>query len=83
VIRVNAGASLTLSPATRFIIVGETSSATTMERFLKWLDDCDDLMVVFRVQAPALLVTATLALAFLAGLGVFLLLGAPDLHAAP
>jgi hypothetical protein len=40
-------------------------------------------MVVFRVQAPALLVTAALALAFLAGLGVFLLLGAPDLLAAP
>ena len=54
-----------------------------MERLLKWLDDCDDLMVVFRVQAPALIVTATLAAAFLAGLGVFMMLGAPDLHAAP
>ena len=53
-----------------------------MERLLKWLDDWDDLMVVFRVQAPALVVTATLAAAFLTGLGVFLLLGAPDLHAA-
>ena len=54
-----------------------------MERFLKWLDDCDDLMVVFRVQAPTIIVTATLAAAFLVGLGVFLLLGAPDLQAAP
>ena len=53
-----------------------------MERFLKWLDDWDDLMVVFRVQAPAILVTAALAAALLTGLGVFLLLGAPDLHAA-
>lgn len=54
-----------------------------MERILKWLDDCDDLMVVFRVQAPAILFTATLAAALLTALGVFLLLGAPDLHAAP
>ena len=54
-----------------------------MERLLKWLDDCDDLLVVFRVQAPTLLVTAALAVAFLAGVGAFLMLGAPDLHAAP
>jgi hypothetical protein len=54
-----------------------------MERFLKWLDDCDDLLVVFRVQAPAIMVTAALAAAFLVGVGAFLLLGAPDLHAAP
>jgi hypothetical protein len=53
-----------------------------MERVLKLLDDFDDLMVVFRVQAPAVVVTAALAAALLAGLGVFLLLGAPDLHAA-
>ncbi|HEX6571579.1 MAG TPA: hypothetical protein VF055_06115 [Steroidobacteraceae bacterium] len=56
---------------------------TTTERFFKWLDDCDDLLVVFRVQAPAFMITAMLAAAFLAGLGAFLLLGAPDLHAAP
>jgi hypothetical protein len=53
-----------------------------MERVLKLLDDCDDLMVVFRVQGPAVVVTATLAAALLTGLGLFLLLGAPDLHAA-
>ena len=29
-----------------------------MESLLKWLDDCDDLLVVFRVQAPAVAVTA-------------------------
>ena len=54
-----------------------------MERLLKWLDDCDDLLVVFRVQAPAVIVTGLLAAAFVAGLGAFMLLGAPDLHAAP
>ena len=54
-----------------------------MERLLRWLDDFDDLLVVFRVQARAVLVTALLVTAFLAGLGAFLLLGAPDLLAAP
>jgi len=54
-----------------------------MELILKLLDDCDDLMVVFRVQAPAVVVTATLAAALLTGLGVLMLLGAPDLQAAP
>jgi len=53
-----------------------------MERLVKWLDDCDDLMVVFRVQAPAIAVTAAVAAALLTALGVFLLLGASDLHAA-
>ncbi len=54
-----------------------------MEILLKWLDDCDDLLVVFRVQAPAVAVTAALAAVFLAGLGALLLLGPPDLLAAP
>jgi hypothetical protein len=54
-----------------------------MERLLKWLDDCDDLLVVFRTQAPAVLVTALLATAFVIGLGALLLLGPPDLLAAP
>jgi hypothetical protein len=53
-----------------------------MERLLKWLDDCDDLLVVFRVQAPAVAVTVVLAAVFLAGLGALLLLGPPDLLAA-
>ncbi len=54
-----------------------------MERLLKWLDDVDDVMVVFRVQAPALLTTLLLVTAFCAGLGALLLLAPPDLLAAP
>jgi len=54
-----------------------------MERLLKWLDDLDDLTVVFRVQAPAVIVTGLLVVAFVAGLAALLLLGPPDLHAAP
>ena len=54
-----------------------------MERILKWLDDCDDVLVVLRVQAPAVAVTTAILATFVAGLGAFLLLGAPDLHAAP
>ena len=54
-----------------------------MERLLKWLDDLDDLTVVFRVQAPAVIVTAVLVVAFVAGLAALLMLGPPDLHAAP
>ncbi len=54
-----------------------------MERLLKWLDDLDDLTVVFRVQAPAVIITAVLVVAFVAGLGALLLLGPPDLLAAP
>ena len=54
-----------------------------MERLLKWLDDLDDLTVVFRVQARAVIVTAILTVAFVAGLGALLLLGPPDLLAAP
>jgi hypothetical protein len=54
-----------------------------MERLLKWLDDLDDLMDVFRLQAPAAVVTALLMAAFIAGIGALLLLGPPDLLAAP
>jgi hypothetical protein len=54
-----------------------------MESILRWLDDCDDLLVVFHVQAPAIMVTLALTTAFFLGLGTFLVLGAPDLHAAP
>jgi hypothetical protein len=54
-----------------------------MERLLKWLDDLDDLADVFRLQAPAVLVTAALVVAFVAGFGALLLLGPPDLLAAP
>lgn len=54
-----------------------------MERLLKCLDDLDDLTVVFRVQAPAVIVTAVLVVAFVAALSALLLLGPPDLLAAP
>jgi hypothetical protein len=54
-----------------------------MERLLKWLDDCDDLLVVFRAQAPAVLVTASLVVAFVVALATLFLLGPPDLLAAP
>jgi hypothetical protein len=54
-----------------------------MERLLKWFDDFDDLMDVFRLQAPAVVVTVLLAVAFVAGVGALLLLGPPNLFAAP
>jgi hypothetical protein len=54
-----------------------------MERLLKWLDDLDDLRVVFRVQAPAVIVTAALLAIFLAVVGAVMVFGPPDLLAAP
>jgi hypothetical protein len=54
-----------------------------MERLLKWLDDLDDLTDVFRAQAPSVIITALLVMAFVAGLGALLLLGPLDLLAAP
>ncbi|MDH4165944.1 MAG: hypothetical protein OEY13_04210 [Gammaproteobacteria bacterium] len=54
-----------------------------MELLLKWLDDLDDLTDVFRVQAPSVIIAAALVVAFVAGLGALLLLGPPDLLAAP
>ena len=54
-----------------------------MQRLLKWLDDLDDLQVVFRVHAPAVFVTVALLAVFVAAIGAVLLFGPPDLHAAP
>ena len=54
-----------------------------MERLLKWLDELDDLSDVFRVQAPSVIITTLLVVAFVAGIGALLLLGPPDLLAAP
>ena len=54
-----------------------------MERFLKWLDDVDDLLAVARLQAGPVLLTVVLLAAFLAVLGIVFVLGPPDLHAAP
>jgi hypothetical protein len=54
-----------------------------MERILKWLDDVDDFLAVARLQAGPVVVTIALLAVFLAVLGAVLLLGPPDLHAAP
>ena len=54
-----------------------------MERLLKWLDDLDDLLVVFRVQGPAVVASLLLLAGFAAGVGAVLLLGQPPLLAAP
>lgn len=54
-----------------------------MERLLKWLDDLDDFLAVTRLQAGPVLTTVALLLLFLAVLGMVLVLGPPDLHAAP
>jgi hypothetical protein len=54
-----------------------------MERLLKWLDDCDDLWALARVQAGPILVTLSLLLMFVAIVGAVFVLGPPDLHASP
>jgi len=54
-----------------------------MERFLKWLDDLDDLLAMTRVQAVPLIVTLLLLVAFLAVAGTVLVLGPTELLAAP
>jgi hypothetical protein len=54
-----------------------------MEWLLKWLDDIDDLLVVFRVQGPAAVATLLLVAGFAASVGAILLLGQPPLLAAP
>jgi hypothetical protein len=54
-----------------------------MERLLKWLDDLDDLLVVFRVQAPAAITTLVLLAGFAVTVGAVFVVGPPDLLAAP
>ena len=54
-----------------------------MERFLKLLDDLDDLRVLLRVQARPLAVTLLLLVVFLVAVAGVFVLGPPDLHAAP
>jgi hypothetical protein len=54
-----------------------------MERLLKWLDDCDDMLDALRLLAPAVMITVLLAVVFVAGVAALLLLGPPDLLAAP
>lgn len=59
------------------------TAPSQMERFLKWLDDWDDLLALARVQAGPILVTLALLLMFVAIVGAVFVLGPPDLHAAP
>jgi hypothetical protein len=54
-----------------------------MERLLKWMDDWDDLLAMARLQAGPLVVTLLLLAAFLVAVGAVLVLGPPDLLAAP
>jgi hypothetical protein len=54
-----------------------------VERFLRWLDDLDDLLVVTRTQGRSLLVTLLLLVLFLSVLGAVFLIGPPVLHASP
>jgi hypothetical protein len=49
-----------------------------MERVLKWLDDCDDLLVVWHVQRPVVVVAGLLLLALVLGAGSFLFAGILD-----
>jgi hypothetical protein len=54
-----------------------------MERFLKWIDDWDDLLAMLRLQAGPVLVTLLLLAAFLTVVGAVFVFGPPDLLAAP
>jgi hypothetical protein len=54
-----------------------------MERLPKWLDEIDDLLVVFHVHGPAAVVTLLLLAVFAATVGGVLLLGQAPLLAAP
>jgi hypothetical protein len=54
-----------------------------MERLLKWIDDLDDLVALMRLQAGPLVVTLLLLAAFLAAVAAVMVLGPPDLLAAP
>ncbi len=54
-----------------------------MERLLKWLDDCEDLLAVARLQAGPVIVTLLLLAAFLVAVGAVFVFGPPELLAAP
>lgn len=54
-----------------------------MERLLKWMDDFDDLAALARLQARPLVVTLLLLVAFLVAVATVMVLGPPDLLAAP
>ena len=54
-----------------------------MERLLKWIDDLDDLVALVQLQAGPLVVTLLLLAAFFAAVAAVMVLGPPDLLAAP
>ena len=54
-----------------------------MEILLKCLDDLDDLVAVLRLQFRSLFTTRMLLICFLAALAAVLVLGPPNLLAAP
>lgn len=54
-----------------------------MERILKLLDDLDDFLRVSWLQAGPVAVTVVLLVLFAAVVGAILVLGPPDLLAAP
>jgi hypothetical protein len=54
-----------------------------MERLLKWIDDFDDLVALTRLQAGPVVVTLLLLVAFLVAVAAVMVLGPPDLLAAP
>ena len=54
-----------------------------MKIFLKCLDDLDDLVAVLHAHFRSLFATALLFICFLAVLAAVLVLGPPDLLAAP
>lgn len=54
-----------------------------MERWLKWLDDVDDLCALTWHHFPQAVTTALLLVAFLTSVGVIFVFGPPDLLAAP
>jgi hypothetical protein len=54
-----------------------------MEWFLRWLDECDDLLRVLHVRGRRPVATLLLFLVFVAIAGAMFVLGAPDLAASP
>jgi len=54
-----------------------------MERLLKWIDDFDDLVAVTRLWAGPFVVTLLLLAAFVVAVAAVMVLGPPDLLAAP
>jgi hypothetical protein len=58
-------------------------AAVPMERWLKWLDDLDDLCALVWHHSPQVVTTALLLIAFVTSVGIIFVFGPPDLLAAP